>query len=330
MTLEPRDLRLVRTFDTSPQALYAAWTEPSLARRWLFTSPESEKNSHELDVRVGGRWTITDRRDGQDYTAVGEYTAVDAPHRLAFTFAMPQFSPNSDLITVEFEPDGDHTRMVFTQAGDDIAKEIAEQGEDAEAGTAHGWALMFDRLAGLFQLDERPGEKIDAHTVRFERLLPGPIERVWAYLTESDKRGQWLASGAMPSTPGASFTIRFDHMTLSPHKLETPTRFKDYECGIDSPHRMLRCEPPHVLAFTWGDGIEDKSEVLFELSQVGDKVRLVLTHSRLGAVKDMINVSGGWQPHLAVLAHRLAGLTPPSFWQLFEGVEDAYAGRFSA
>ena len=28
------------------------------------------------------------------------------------------------------------------------------------------------------------GEIIDRQTVRFERLLPGPIERVWAYLTE--------------------------------------------------------------------------------------------------------------------------------------------------
>lgn len=26
-------------------------------------------------------------------------------------------------------------------------------------------------------------------TVRIQRVLPGPIERVWAYLTESEKRG---------------------------------------------------------------------------------------------------------------------------------------------
>ena len=31
--------------------------------------------------------------------------------------------------------------------------------------------------------------------VRFERSLPGPVERVWAYLTEADKRRQWLAGG---------------------------------------------------------------------------------------------------------------------------------------
>ena len=39
------------------------------------------------------------------------------------------------------------------------------------------------------------GELLDKNTVRFERLLPGPIERVWAFLTESDKRAQWLCGG---------------------------------------------------------------------------------------------------------------------------------------
>ena len=35
----------------------------------------------------------------------------------------------------------------------------------------------------------------DAHTVRFERDLAGPIERVWAYLTESDLKATWIGPG---------------------------------------------------------------------------------------------------------------------------------------
>jgi uncharacterized protein YndB with AHSA1/START domain len=34
-------------------------------------------------------------------------------------------------------------------------------------------------------------------TLEIKRLLPGPIERVWAYLTESDLRRQWFAAGEM-------------------------------------------------------------------------------------------------------------------------------------
>ena len=34
-------------------------------------------------------------------------------------------------------------------------------------------------------------------TLTIQRMLPGPIERVWAYLTESDLRRKWLAAGEM-------------------------------------------------------------------------------------------------------------------------------------
>ena len=39
-------------------------------------------------------------------------------------------------------------------------------------------------------------------TVKIERILPGPIERVWAYLTESELRRQWLAAGEMEMKVG--------------------------------------------------------------------------------------------------------------------------------
>ena len=41
-------------------------------------------------------------------------------------------------------------------------------------------------------------------TLKIQRRLPGPIERVWAYLTESDLRRQWLAAGQMEMKVGAS------------------------------------------------------------------------------------------------------------------------------
>ena len=40
------------------------------------------------------------------------------------------------------------------------------------------------------------GERIDETTVRFERLLPGPIDRVWAARTDGDPRATWLAGGS--------------------------------------------------------------------------------------------------------------------------------------
>ena len=46
------------------------------------------------------------------------------------------------------------------------------------------------------------GTLSDDATLTLERLLPGSIDRVWAYLTDSDKRARWLASGPMELRPG--------------------------------------------------------------------------------------------------------------------------------
>ena len=60
------------------------------------------------------------------------------------------------------------------------------------------------------------GELIAPDTVRFERMLPGPIERVWAYLTESDKRAQWFCSGETELRVGGHIDMHFDNSQLSP------------------------------------------------------------------------------------------------------------------
>lgn len=65
-------------------------------------------------------------------------------------------------------------------------------------------------------------------TVRLERVLPGPIEHVWAYLTESEKRGKWLASGQIELRVGGRVELAFHHADLSAEKT-TPDRYKDAE-----------------------------------------------------------------------------------------------------
>jgi uncharacterized protein YndB with AHSA1/START domain len=168
------------------------------------------------------------------------------------------------------------------------------------------------------------GKPVSGDAVRFERLLPGPMERVWEYLTDSEKRGKWLASGAMPARAGAEFNMTFAHANLSPHKAPTPEKFRQFETSVDSKHKVLRYEPTRFLSITWGDGSEDKSEVDFELTAEGNKVRLVVTHRRLNGRAGMVNVSGGWHTHLAVLEEKLNERVPPSFWTLFGDIEEQY------
>lgn len=164
-------------------------------------------------------------------------------------------------------------------------------------------------------------------SVRFERTLPGPIEQVWAYLTEPEKRGKWLASGPMELRVGGRVQLDFKHNTLSPTIEPTPERFKHMENGVCQYGRVTRIEAPRVLSYTWGEENGRESEVTFELTPREKDVLLVLTHRRLGARDEMLSVSGGWHTHLAILEDQLNGRVPRPFWSTHERLENEYRKR---
>jgi uncharacterized protein YndB with AHSA1/START domain len=170
----------------------------------------------------------------------------------------------------------------------------------------------------------------EAGTVRFERLLPGPIERVWAYLTESDKRGTWLAPGPMEVRVGGRVELNFRHADLSPRREATPEKYKALEGGASIQGRVTRCEPPRLLSYSWAGPPADASEVTFELTPRGRDVLLVLTHRRLGDRATMTSVAGGWHTHLGILADHLAGREPRPFWSTHAGLEADYERRIPA
>jgi uncharacterized protein YndB with AHSA1/START domain len=181
---------------------------------------------------------------------------------------------------------------------------------------------------GVEQAMSEFGVVTERRTVRFERVLPGPIERVWDYLTDSEKRGRWLASGPMELRVGGRMELNFRNSDLSPHAEPTPDKYKKYEehrvCG-----RLTRCNPPRLLSYTWGGESAD-SEVTFELTPRDGDVLLVLTHRRLGDRAAMLSVAGGWHAHLGILADRLEGREPRPFWSTHSRLEAEYEERLPA
>jgi uncharacterized protein YndB with AHSA1/START domain len=169
------------------------------------------------------------------------------------------------------------------------------------------------------------GTITEAGAIRFERLLPGPIERVWAYLTDSDKRGKWLASGAVEPRVGGQVELHFRHADLSPQKEPVPEKYRELECGASFTAEVTRCEPPRLLSHTWTDG----SEVTFELTPHGQEVLLVLTHRRLTPTQ-MLSVAGGWHAHLGILVDHINGRVPQPFWSTHARLEREYERRIEA
>ena len=168
-------------------------------------------------------------------------------------------------------------------------------------------------------------------TVRIERLLPGPIERVWAYLTEPGKRRTWLAGGPMELHEGGAMELVFHNAELQRDADDVPSPKHAGNAGdIRSPGRVTVCEPPRRLGFTWDEGDGTHSQVLFELTAHGPEVRLVLTHSGLASREMLVGVAGGWHTHLGVLAARLSGEPLPPFWSTVERLEGEYEARIPA
>jgi len=172
---------------------------------------------------------------------------------------------------------------------------------------------------------DKYGTVIAPNTIRFERLLPGPIERVWAYLTESEKRAKWLASGPMALHAGGDVELFWLHTNLDTAKPDDPP--EKYKNGHRMKATITRCEPPHVLGYTWGARADALSEVVFELSVKGNDVLLVLTHHRLPNQNDLLGVSGGWHTHLDVLVEHLNGRTAPAFWSKMDKLNAEYKKR---
>lgn len=161
-------------------------------------------------------------------------------------------------------------------------------------------------------------------TFRIERILPGPLERVWAYLTEPEKRRKWFGAGPMELRVGGRVALQFRFSELTTEK--TPPN-NDDSCEV--PGRVTRCDPPRLLSYTWGDG-PGASEVTFELAHKGNGVLLVITHRRLGDIGKMISVASGWHTHLDILADCLSGRSPRPFWTTKARMEEQYGRRLAS
>lgn len=173
------------------------------------------------------------------------------------------------------------------------------------------------------------GTIVDATTVRFERVLPGPVDRVWAHLTSPELLASWLAPVAkIDLKVGGHVELHMGHGGKIPD--EVKSKLANDKVSPVVKGKVTRLEAGRVLAYTWTDGEPGEqlndSEVSFELEPRGDDVLLVLTHRRLDA-KFIPQVLAGWHVLLDTLDARARAASPPDFMHHFQEVLAQYSAN---
>jgi uncharacterized protein YndB with AHSA1/START domain len=174
-------------------------------------------------------------------------------------------------------------------------------------------------------MNTRPVTLLEPGTVKLERLLPGPIERVWSYITDSDKRAKWLAAGEFELRVGGRIELYFDNDKLSGDK---KARTGEQRNGGPMTGVITRLEPPHLLSHTW---MWDKgdTECTYQLAKRGDQVLLTIVHRQLDK-SYVLPVMGGWDTHSGILEDILKGVEPRPFWSTHDKLAKEYAKEYAA
>lgn len=136
---ETKTLRIERTFQAPAEAVFNAWTSEEVIRRWWQAEHHWETSEAEVDLRVGGtvRVVMRDPREDIEYGGGGNYTEIDPPTRLAFTWIWDGDTRRT-LIELDFDERDGITTVSFAHSGL----------WDEEAVRSHegGWRRIFANL----------------------------------------------------------------------------------------------------------------------------------------------------------------------------------------
>lgn len=242
-------LRMERALNHPPEKVWRALTEPSELAGWFPAAVE-------LDLRLDGAISFT-FPDGEgdfieDPDNTGVIRAYDPPRLLEFTWG-------AEIQRWELTPTTDGCLLKLTTTYDD---------RPGSASFTAGWTVCFDALdkvLGGGQVPDRDYAELHEHfvkvygldqgvvvedgSIRFERQLTAPKERVWE-----------LLAGGEPATasPPSGFVAK----------------------GIE-PGELRTIEEPTELSYAWQHGV-----VTFKLRDGNGGARLVFTQT--GPAKEFL------------------------------------------
>jgi uncharacterized protein YndB with AHSA1/START domain len=137
----------------------------------------------------------------------------------------------------------------------------------------------------------------ETRSIVVERMMPHPPEKVWRALTEAPLIAEWLMQNDFACEVGQRFQFRAQPV---------PGWSGVTDCEV------IAADPPHLLAYRWGDGAESDSGlrtvVTWTLTPVEGGTQVRMEHSGFRAEDQggYRGMGGGW-PRIVERLEAVAG-----------------------
>jgi serine/threonine protein kinase len=136
-------IRLEQFVAAPPDRVFATWTDAAGMYDWYAPTDEFTTPLAEVEPRVGGEYRVGMKNPatGNLHVVRGQYSTIDFPRRLSFTWAwdLPQPDPHETQVTLEFREQAGGTNVVL------IHERFRDDGQ--RDGHAEGWTGCLKRLA---------------------------------------------------------------------------------------------------------------------------------------------------------------------------------------
>ena len=128
-----------RRYRATRGRVFAAWADPATKARWLSGPDEWSRGAHELDFRVGGREVskVTPPA-GPESTFTAHFLDIVDGERIVYSYEMRLGDTriSVSLATVLIEPDGDGSRLTYTEQCGSFCRQRRPGGAQARHGPA--------------------------------------------------------------------------------------------------------------------------------------------------------------------------------------------------
>jgi uncharacterized protein YndB with AHSA1/START domain len=109
-----------RTYDASPARVFAAFASQSAKGSWFVGPDEWQGAGYEQDFRIGGKERVSGGPEGgptHHFEATYQDIVPDERIITSYEMHLDEAKISVSLSTVEFQPSGDGTKLVYTEQG---------------------------------------------------------------------------------------------------------------------------------------------------------------------------------------------------------------------